>query len=132
MKAIDYCKQLIAEAEKQREDFLQKDLEYVTWKNLPWWRRWTTFHVVKSPDFHIYREFPLHSNWHQLIELRLLYSKHSRSVTLAINENNCGYRLDILTGEKEGYLGRVDMTVSAQLAEYAENLRKELAPLFIE
>jgi len=132
MKAIDYCKQLIASAEKQREDFLQKDLEYVTWKSLPWWRRWTTLHVVKSPDFHIYREFPLYSNCHQLIELRLLYSKHSRSAMLALNENNCGYKLDILTGEKEGYLGRVDMAVSAQFAEYAEKLRRELAPYFVE
>lgn len=56
------------------------------------------------------------------------FSEWKTSIYLCINENGHGYMLDIVSGEKSYYLGRVNPTISVRgesFIEYYKNLCKE-------
>ena len=131
MKAIDYAKEILIQREKEFENYLQKRDKYLTYCALPWHKR--IFGTrVEEPDFHTYNDIRVWSGALSCINLRIYYSGTSREITLAINELNNGFMLNVETGEKSSYLGRVGTDISDSIIYIAENIRKEIAPLVVE
>lgn len=130
MTTIDHAQQLLIEAEKNRESYLQEEAGYQTFLSLPWYKK--LFKEMEKPHFHYYSSIPLLRNWHQVIEIRMYYNDSVREITLALNEDNHGYRLNVDTGEKSSYLGSVNETVSQEFEELAEQFRKVFAKLIVE
>lgn len=132
MKAIDYAKAAIIAAEKKHEEFITKNLEYQSFNSLPWYKKLLTLHPVVKPEYHYYEFITLCKGRHHAVELRLYYSGTYREITLAINEDYCGFRLNVDTLEKIPYLGKVDRKVSKEFFAYVMKLRNILAPLIVE
>lgn len=132
MKAINYAKEQLVVAEKKHEEFIQKNSEYQSFISLPWYKRLLTWHPVKKPEFHHNEFITLYIDSHHCVELRMHYWGLRREIVLAINEDCCGFRLDVDTLEKKPYLGRVEMKVSEEFLSYVMELRNQLSPLLVE
>lgn len=132
MQAIDYAKTALVAAEKRHEEFITKNSEYQSFISLPWYKRMLILHPVKKPTFFHCEFVTLYCDNHHSVELRLYYSGIHREIVLAINEDYCGFRLDVDTLEKKPYLGKVDMEVSNEFFDYVMVLRNMLAPLLVE
>lgn len=132
MQAIDYAKRQLIVAEKKYEEFIQKNSEYQSFISLPWYKRLLTWHPVKKPDFYHNEFITLYMDSHHCVELRIVYLGTRREITLALNEDYRGFRLDVDTLERMPYLGRVEMEVSEEFLSYVMILRNQLAPLLVE
>lgn len=129
---LTIAKKVLVEFQKKHEDYLEKAANYAAWKSLPFWKRWFTKRVDAPRRDYLYENYVIISNSHLHIELRMYYSREDKSITLAINENNCGYKVNVATGRISHYLGRVNPNISEKAAMLLESIRKELAPLYVE
>lgn len=132
MQTVDYAKKQLIAVEKKYEEFIQKNSEYQSFISLPWYKRLLTWHPVEKPDFYHNEFITLYIDNHHCVELRMNYWGLRREIVLAINEDYCGFRLDVDTLERKPYLGRVEMEVSEEFMSYVMVLRNQLAPLLVE
>lgn len=129
---LTIAKKVLVEFQKKHEDYLEKAANYAAWKSLPFWKRWFSERVNAPHRDYLYENYVIVSNSYMLIELRMFFSREDKSITLAINENNCGYKVNVATGRISHYLGRVNPNISEKAAMLLESIRKELAPLYVE
>lgn len=131
---LQKAKQALIDFQKKHESYLDAVRQYQDYCNLPFWKKWFAEKPQVPNRSYLYETAIVFSSTRCrfLIELRMYYSGTEREITLAVNEGNCGYRLNVETDKKSSYLGRVNPNIS----EYAENLlkeiRSELAPLIVE
>lgn len=131
---LEKTKKALIDFQKKHESYLEAAKQYQEYKNLPFWKKLLTMKVEAPRKNYLYRDFAVYYSTRRrfLIELRMYYSGSHKEITLVVNENNCGYKLNIATGEKSYYLGRVNPTISKSAEEILENVRKELSPLYVE
>ena len=129
---LTIAKKVLVEFQKKHEDYLREAANYAAWKSLPFWKRWFSEKVPVPHRDYLYENYVIVSNSYMLIELRMFFSREEKSVTLAINENNCGYKINVATGRISHYLGRVNPNISKDAKSLLESIRKELAPLYVE
>lgn len=129
---LNYAKQALIEFQKEHESYLEKRKSYQEWRNLPFWKKWFTKRIEAPHRDYLYKSLTVYSRRNLTIELRMYYSREDKSITLAINENNCGYKINVATGRISHYLGRVNPNISPKAESLLESIRKELAPLYVE
>ena len=130
---IEKAKKALVDFQKKHESYLDAAKQYQEYKSLPFWKKWFKTEV-KEPKHYCYDVCTVHSSTRCafIIELRMYYSGPNKEITLAVNENNHGYRLNIATREKSYYLGKINPNISISAEDFLENIRKELIPLYIE
>lgn len=116
---------------KKHEDYLDAAKRYQDYRALPFWKRWFTT-VVKPVRDSCYDSYPVYRSYDMLIELRMYFCQDRREITLAINENNCGYKVNVETGEKSYYLGRIDPKISNEAECLLQSIRNKLSRLIVE
>lgn len=130
---IEKAKKALIDFQKKHESYLDAAKQYQDYKHLPFWRKWFTTEV-REPKHYCYDVCTVHNSTRCsfLIELRMYYSGTNKEITLAVNENNHGYKINIATKEKSYYLGKVDPNISMSAEGLLEDIRKELVSLYIE
>ena len=128
------AKQALISFQMKHENYLDASQKYQEYKNLPFWKKWITKRVEAPRRNYLYEDFPIYRSVRGMIaiELRMYFSGVHKEITLAINEGNHGYKVNLDTGEKSYYLGRVNPNISIAAEELLENIRRELAPLYVE
>lgn len=128
------AKQALIDFQMKHENYLDASQKYQEYKNLPFWKKWITKSVEAPRRDYLYESFPIYRGIGDMmvIELRMYFSGVHKEITLAINENNHGYKVNIDTREKSYYLGKVNPNISVAAEELLESIRKELAPLYVE
>lgn len=125
-------KEALIEFQKEHESYLEKRKSYQEYIRLPFWKKWTTKTVNPPHRDYLYRNCTVRSlRGHLIVELRMWYSGENKEITLAINEDNHGFKVNVATGKKSYYLGKVNPNISIYAGELLENIRKELAPLIV-
>lgn len=119
--------------QEDHKSYLEKQKSYQEYRKLPFWKKWVTKTIEPPYRDHLYRNYIvcISSRRNLVIELRMYYFKKNKEITLAINENNHGFRVNLESGEKSYYLGRVNPNISIYAEELLENIRKELASLVV-
>lgn len=131
---LQKAKQALIDFQKKHESYLDAIRQYQDYKNLPFWKKWFTERVEAPRRNYLYENFPIYRSIRGMmaIELRMYFSGTEKEITLAINEGNRGYKVDVNTGEKSYYLGKVNPAITESAKEILEGIRKELASLYIE
>lgn len=131
---LERTKKALIDFQVKHENYLDASQKYQEYKDLPFWKKWFTKKVEAPRRDHLYEEFPIYRSIRGMmtIELRMYFSGVNKEITLAINEGGRGYKVDVNTGEKSYYLGRVNPVITESAEEILEDIRKELAPLYIE
>jgi len=130
---IERAKKALIDFQIKHESYLNAVKQYEDYKNLPFWKKWFITEV-REPKHYCYDVCTVHNSTRCsfLIELRMYYSGVHKEITLAVNENNHGYKLNIATKEKSYYLGKVNPNISISAENILENIRKELVSLYVE
>ena len=125
------AKKVLIDFQVKHENYLDASQKYQEYKDLPFWKKWITKSAEAPRRDYLYEDFPIYRSIRGMmtIELRMYFSGVNKEITLAINEGGRGYKVDVNTGEKSYYLGRVNPEISEEILE---DIRKELAPLIIE
>ena len=131
---IEKAKQALIDFQKKHESYLDAARQYQEYNSLPFWKKWMTKKVESPRRDYLYEDSTIYysTRCNFIIELRMYYSGSHNEITLAVNEGGHGYKLNIYTGEKSFYLGRVNPIISQNAEEILENIRKELTPLYIK
>ena len=131
---LEKAKKALIDFQVKHESYLDTVRQYQEYKNLPFWKKWVTKKIEAPRRDYLYEDFPIYRSIRGMmaIELRMYFSGTHKEITLAINEGNRGYKVNVDTGEKSYYLGRVNPEISIAAEEILEDIRKELAPLYIE
>jgi hypothetical protein len=127
------AKQALIDFQRKHESYLDAAKKYQEYKNLPFWKKWMT-KKIEVPKDYLYDNYTVYRGVRGVmcIELRMYFSGIHKEITLAINEQNRGYKVDVNTGKKSYYLGRVNPVITESAERILEDIRKELAPLYIE
>lgn len=122
------AKQALISFQMKHESYLDAVRQYQEYRNLPFWKKWVTKSVEAPRRNYLYEVYPVYTSKRGVmyIELRMYYSGTTKEITLAINEGNHGYRINLATKEKIYYLGKVNPSISIAAEEILENIRKEL------
>lgn len=128
------AKQALIDFQVKHENYLDASKKYQEYKDLPFWKKWITKSVEAHRRDYLYEAYPVYRSIRGMmaIELRMRFSGAFKEITLAINEGNRGYILNVDTKEKSFFLGRVNPAITEAAEEILEDIRKELAPLIIE
>lgn len=128
------AKQALIDFQVKHENYLDASKKYQEYKDLPFWKKWITKSVEAPRRDYLYEAYPVYRSIRGMmaIELRMRFSGAFKEITLAINEGNRGYILNVDTKEKSFFLGRVNPAITEAAEEILEDIRKELAPLIIE
>lgn len=131
---LENAKKALIDFQVKHENYLDASKKYQEYENLPFWKKWVTKSVEAPRRDYLYEDFPIYRSIRGMmtIELRMYFSGVNKEITLAINEGGRGYKVDVNTGEKSYYLGRVNPTITISAEEILESIREELAPLIIE
>jgi hypothetical protein len=131
---LENAKQALIDFQVKHENYLDASQKYQEYKDLPFWKKWVTRSVEAPRRDYLYEDLPIYRSIRGMmtIELRMYFSGVNKEITLAINEGGRGYKVDVNTGEKSYYLGRVNPVITESAKEILEGIRKELAPLIIE
>ena len=132
MKAIDYAIEALVAFQKKHEDYLETAKQYQEYAALPFWKKWFCDRVEKPEKDYLYECVTLYYNWPLRIELRMSFFNDKKEISLAVNESNCGYKLNVDTMEKSYYLGRVNPEISSSTESLLIAIRNKLAPYIIE
>ena len=125
------AKKALIKFQREHESYLDASQKYQEYKLLPFWKKWFT-DVVEAPRRnYLYECYTIVSKTYLKIELRMYFSGRNKEISLALNECNKGFKIDLNTGEKSYYLGRVNPSVSPEAEALLENIRKELAYLYV-
>jgi hypothetical protein len=127
---IKNAKKALIKFQKKHESYLDAAKQYQEYKKLPFWKKWFV-EEVKSPKDYCYDVCTICCTSSVVIELRMYFSGKFKEITLAINEKGNGYKLNIDTKEKTYYLGSVNPNISLGAELILEDIRRELAPLYI-
>ena len=128
---LQKAKQALIEFQKEHESYLDASQKYQEYENLPFWKKWFTESVEAPRRNYLYKCCTIISKTHLKVELRMYFSGKNKEISLAINESNKGYMIDLNTGEKSHYLGRVNPSVSSEAEDLLETIRKELVYLYV-
>ena len=131
---LENAKKVLIDFQVKHENYLDASQKYQEYKNLPFWKKWITKSVEAPRRSYLYEAYPVYTSRRGMmyIEMRMYFSGMHKEITLAINEGNRGYKVNVDTGEKSYYLGRVNPEISIAAEEILESIREELAPLIIE
>lgn len=131
---LENAKQALIDFQVKHESYLDASKKYQEYKDLPFWKKWITKSVEAPRRDYLYEAYPVYRSIRGMmaIELRMRFSGAFKEITLAINEGNRGYILNVDTKEKSFFLGRVNPAITEAAEEILEDIRKELAPLIIE
>ena len=131
---LERAKKALISFQMKHESYLDAAKQYQEYQNLPFWKKWVTKKIEAPRRDFLYEVFPIYLSKRGMmaIELRMYFSGAHKEITLAINEEGRGYMVNIDTKEKTYYLGRVDSTITEAAEEILEEIRKELASLYIE
>lgn len=131
---LENAKKALIDFQVKHENYLDASKKYQEYENLPFWKKWVTKSVEAPRRDYLYEDFPIYRSIRGMmtIELRMYFSGVNKEITLAINEGGRGYKVDVNTGEKSYYLGRVNPTITISAEEILKSIREELAPLIIE
>lgn len=131
---LEKAKKALIDFQMKHESCLDAARQYQEYKNLPFWKKWVTKRVEAPGRDYLYEDFTIYRGLRGVmaIELRMYFFGTHKEITLAINEQNRGYKVDVNTGEKSYYLGRVNPVITESAEQILEDIRKELAPLYIE
>lgn len=129
---LNYAKQALIDFQMKHENYLDASQKYQEYNNLPFWKKWITKSVEAPRRNYLYEDFPIYKSIRMCIELRMYFSGTHKEITLAINEGGRGYKLNVDTKEKTYYLGRVNPVITEAAEKLLEDIRKELAPLYIK
>lgn len=127
------AKQAFIDFQRKHEAYLDAAKQYQEYRSLPFWKKWMT-KKVEAPKDYLYNSYTIYRSIRGVmaIELRMYFFGSRKEITLAINEQNRGFKINIATKEKSYYLGRVNPTITEGAEEILESIRKELAPLYVE
>lgn len=130
---LKYAKQALIDFQEEHESYLDASQKYKKYQNLPFWKKWVTKTIEPPHRDYLYRNYTVcrSPRGHLVIELRMYYSGENKEITLALNEGNHGYKVNIDTGEKSYYLGKVNPNISIYAEELLEHIRKELAAFYL-
>lgn len=126
MKAIEYAKEIICEAEGLHRDYMTKRAACDQYAAMPWWKRI----MVKQPDeprLNYLRCVTVKSSYGECVEVRVYYTGTRREVAIAINEGGQGYKVNARTGERSPLLGSRGENISSENVAYMAAIRSELA-----
>lgn len=128
------AKKVLIDFQVKHENYLNAVKQYEDYKNLPFWKKWVTKSVEAPRRDYLYEAYPIYRSIRGMmaIELRMRFSGAFKEITLAINEGNRGYILNVDTKEKSYFLGRVNPVITEAAEEILESIREELAHLIIE
>ena len=131
---LENAKKALVDFQMKHESYLDAAQKYQEYKNLPFWKRMISRRVEAPRRSYLYEAYPVYTSRRKTmyIEMRMYFSGTYKEITLAINEGNRGYKVNVDTGEKSYYLGRVNPEISIAAEEILEDIRKELASLYVE
>lgn len=124
--SLNAAKSALVRFYKSHEQYLETARRYQDYLDLPFWKKWFVSKVEKPRKDYRYDVCTIRRDWSLVIELRMYFSGTNKEITLAVNENNKGYKLNILTGEKSCYLGRVNPHISEETENLLIDIRYEL------
>ena len=130
---LERAKKALTDFQAKHESYLDAAKQYQEYIHLPFWKKWVTKKIEAPRRDYLYETFPIYVSKRGMmsIELRMYFSGAHKEITLAINEEGRGYMLNVDTKEKSYFLGKVNPVITEAAEEILEDIRKELAPLYV-
>lgn len=128
---FEYARMQLIELQKDQEVWMEKNTQYETYKNLPFWKRLFATKVEK-PWFSRCMDVTLYQSRHMVIVFRMYFHEDKRELSYVINEDGYGYKINVDTYEKSSLIGSKGMQISQYAETVLDSTMRLINPLIIE